>query len=44
MRVFDALGDETGVSRSYHGCERALTELGTTPSPTTRQLLERLRR
>jgi DNA-binding SARP family transcriptional activator len=44
MRVFDALGDDTGVIRSYHDCERALTQLGTSPSPSTRQLLERLRR
>lgn len=44
MRVSDALGDETGVVHSYHSCERALTQLGTTPSPSTRQLLEQLRR
>jgi two-component SAPR family response regulator len=44
MRIADALGDEKSVVRAYHDCERSLGELGTTPSPTTRQLLERLRR
>jgi two-component SAPR family response regulator len=44
MRVSDTLGDEKGVIRAYHDCERSLAELGTTPSPSTRQLLERLRR
>jgi len=44
MRVSDALGDEAGVLHSFQGCERALTELGTTPAPSTRQLLEQLRR
>jgi DNA-binding SARP family transcriptional activator len=44
MRVSDTLGDQKGVIRAYHACERALAELGTTPSPSTRQLLERLRR
>jgi DNA-binding SARP family transcriptional activator len=44
MRISDALGDEKSVMRAYHDCERSLAELGTTPSPSTRQLLERLRR
>jgi DNA-binding SARP family transcriptional activator len=44
MRISDTLGDEKGVIRAYHDCERALAELDTTPSPSTRQLLERLRR
>jgi DNA-binding SARP family transcriptional activator len=43
MRIAQALGDEDGVLRSYHGCEEALAELQTSPSPSTRQLLERLR-
>jgi DNA-binding SARP family transcriptional activator len=44
MRIADALGDEKGVMRAYHDCEQALAELDTAPSPSTRQLLERLRR
>jgi DNA-binding SARP family transcriptional activator len=44
MRIAEPLGDEKGVLRAYHGCERALGRLGTTPSPSTRQLLESLRR
>jgi DNA-binding SARP family transcriptional activator len=44
MRLADALGAGDGVIRAYHACERALAELGTTPSRTTRELLERLRR
>jgi DNA-binding SARP family transcriptional activator len=44
MRISDTLGDEKGVVRAFHDCERSLAELGTTPSPSTRQLLERLRR
>jgi DNA-binding SARP family transcriptional activator len=44
MRVADALGDDQGVLRAYHECERALAEVGATPSPSTRQLLEALRR
>jgi DNA-binding SARP family transcriptional activator len=44
MRLANALGDDDGVIRAYHSCERALAQVGTTPSPSTRQLLERLRR
>jgi ATP/maltotriose-dependent transcriptional regulator MalT/DNA-binding SARP family transcriptional activator len=44
MRLADALGAGDGVIRAYHGCERALAQVGTTPSRTTRDLLERLRR
>ncbi|HEX5620023.1 MAG TPA: BTAD domain-containing putative transcriptional regulator [Solirubrobacteraceae bacterium] len=44
MRLADALGAGDSVIRAYHACERALAELGTTPSKTTRELLERLRR
>jgi DNA-binding SARP family transcriptional activator len=44
MRIAGALGDEDGVIRAYQGCERALAAIGTGPSPTTRDLLERLRR
>jgi ATP/maltotriose-dependent transcriptional regulator MalT/DNA-binding SARP family transcriptional activator len=44
MRVAETLGDEQGIMRAYHDCERSLAEVGAAPSPTTRQLLERLRR
>jgi DNA-binding SARP family transcriptional activator len=44
MRIAEMLGDEPGIIRAYHECERSLAAVGTTPSPTTRQLLERLRR
>ncbi|WP_246370051.1 BTAD domain-containing putative transcriptional regulator [Amycolatopsis echigonensis] len=44
MRIADALGDSDGVLLAYRDCERALAELGTAPSSTTRRLLERLRR
>jgi DNA-binding SARP family transcriptional activator len=44
MRICDTLGNEQGVVRAYHDCERVLARLDTTPSPSTRQLLERLRR
>jgi LuxR family transcriptional regulator, maltose regulon positive regulatory protein len=44
MRIANVLGDDDGVVRAYHACERALAQVGTTPSPSTRELLERLRR
>jgi DNA-binding SARP family transcriptional activator len=44
MRIAAALGDDDGVIRAYHGCEQALAAVGAGPSPTTRDLLERLRR
>ena len=44
MQVAGALGDHDGVLRAYQACERELAALGTTPSPGTRELLERLRR
>jgi DNA-binding SARP family transcriptional activator len=44
MRLADALGAGDLVIRAYQGCERALAQIGTTPSRTTRDLLERLRR
>jgi DNA-binding SARP family transcriptional activator len=44
MRVADALGDEAAVVRAFHDCERSLAEIGVGPSPTTRRLLEQLRR
>ena len=44
MRLASALGDEDGVIRAYRRCEQALAAVGAAPSPTSRQLLERLRR
>jgi DNA-binding SARP family transcriptional activator len=44
MRLADALGAGDNVIRAYQGLERALAEIGARPSPTTRDLLERLRR
>jgi DNA-binding SARP family transcriptional activator len=44
MRISHALGDDDGVIRAYHACGRALAEVGTRPSRSTDQLLERLRR
>jgi DNA-binding SARP family transcriptional activator len=43
MRAAEAQGDQDGVIHAYRECERALAELGTVPSPTTRRLLDRLR-
>jgi DNA-binding SARP family transcriptional activator len=44
MRIANALGDQDGVLRAYQRCERALARLGTEPAPSTRELLELLRR
>jgi DNA-binding SARP family transcriptional activator len=44
MQVSSALGDEAAVLRAFQSCERALAELSLTPSQSTRQLLEALRR
>jgi DNA-binding SARP family transcriptional activator len=44
MRVANALGDHDGVIRAYQRCESALAQIGTEPAPSTRELLERLRR
>jgi DNA-binding SARP family transcriptional activator len=44
MRIANALGDDDGVIRAFQRCERALAQLGTEPAPSTRDLLERLRR
>jgi DNA-binding SARP family transcriptional activator len=43
MRIANALGDVSAVLDAFRGCERALAELGTTPSRGTRTLLEDLR-
>lgn len=44
MKIANALGDEDGIITAYQGCERALAAVATTPSGSTRQLLETLRR
>jgi DNA-binding SARP family transcriptional activator len=44
MRLASAAGDEDRVIGAFRRCERALGELGTTPSGTTRHLLDALRR
>jgi DNA-binding SARP family transcriptional activator len=44
MRIANAIGDEDRVIAAYRRCELALSELGTCPSTSTRQLLETLRR
>jgi DNA-binding SARP family transcriptional activator len=44
MRVANVMGDEDGVMRAYHECERALSGVGATPSPSTRRLVDQLRR
>jgi two-component SAPR family response regulator len=44
MRISNALGDERGVLHAYRQCAEALTELGTEPAASTRDLLARLRR
>ena len=44
MEIKGALGDDPGVLAAYRECSRALVDLGTEPAPSTRQLLERLRR
>jgi DNA-binding SARP family transcriptional activator len=44
MRLASALGDEDGVIRAYQRCEQELAAIGASPAPTSRQLLERLRR
>ncbi|NMH96814.1 BTAD domain-containing putative transcriptional regulator [Pseudonocardia acidicola] len=44
MRIADASGNQDRVIAAYRACERALSELGTQPAPTTVQLLQDLRR
>jgi DNA-binding SARP family transcriptional activator len=43
MRIAQALGDEDGVLRAYHECERALSEIGAEPAASTRALFGRVR-
>lgn len=44
MRIASALGDDDGVIAAFRRCERALAEIGAAPAPSTRRLLELLRR
>ena len=44
MRLAGAVGDEDRVIGAFRRCERALGELGASPSGTTRHLLDALRR
>jgi DNA-binding SARP family transcriptional activator len=44
LQVAGMLGDRDGVIEVYRECERTFSELGTVPSETTRQLMEKLRR
>jgi DNA-binding SARP family transcriptional activator len=43
MRVAGTLGDNAGVVDAFQGCQRALSELATSPSPSTQALFEHLR-
>lgn len=44
MRIASATGNEDGVMGSFRRCKTALSELGITPSDSTQQMFERLRR
>jgi two-component SAPR family response regulator len=44
MRVANTLGDEKAVIQAFRDCERSLASIGVKPSPTTRELLDHLRR
>jgi DNA-binding SARP family transcriptional activator len=44
MRVANSMGDEDRVVASFRRCTAALNELGVTPSDSTRELFDRLRR
>lgn len=44
MRVRGAVGDYDGVITTYAQCEKALRAAGITPAPSTRSLLNQLRR
>ncbi|MFC4371992.1 BTAD domain-containing putative transcriptional regulator [Citricoccus nitrophenolicus] len=44
MRIASATGNEDGVVASYRRCKAALQELGITPSDSTQQMFQRLRR
>jgi LuxR family transcriptional regulator, maltose regulon positive regulatory protein len=44
MRIVAAYGDDDRVIAVFRRCERALVEVGIAPSPSTRRLLDALRR
>jgi two-component SAPR family response regulator len=44
MRIRSAVGDYDGVITTFAHCEKALRAAGITPSPSTRTLLDQLRR
>jgi DNA-binding SARP family transcriptional activator len=44
MRIANTLGDENAVIHAFRDCERSLASVGVQPSPTTRELLDNLRR
>jgi two-component SAPR family response regulator len=44
LRVANTLGDEKAVIQAFRDCERSLATVGVQPSPTTRELLDHLRR
>ncbi len=44
MGIHNALGDDTGVIRTYQRCSEVLADLGAIPAQSTKELLHRLRR
>jgi hypothetical protein len=44
MEIRGALGDDAGVLTAFRECTAALDRLDATPAPSTRALLDRLRR
>lgn len=44
MSIANARGDDDGVLARFRRCENALADIGLSPAPATRQLLNRLRR
>ena len=44
MRIRSAVGDYDGVITTFAQCEKALRAAGITPAPSTRTLLDQLRR
>jgi DNA-binding SARP family transcriptional activator len=44
MKLLGALGDSDGVVSCYRRCAEALANVGLEPAPSTKQLLDQLRR
>jgi hypothetical protein len=44
MRIRSAVGDYDGVITTFAQCEKVLRAAGITPAPSTRALLDQLRR